>query len=66
MTEAAEENEQYKVMLTLIVCPRLVGYISSTSCFMAAVPRNKSNCVPGGSKPDRTHNYLSMKDITGW
>lgn len=40
--------------LTLMVCPRVVGYISSTSCFIAAVPRNKSNCVPGGSNPERT------------
>lgn len=40
---------------TLIVWPRFVGYISSISCFIAAVPRNKSNCVPGGSNPAKTN-----------
>lgn len=40
--------------------PRVVGYISSTSCFIAAVPRNKSNCVPGGSKPDKVKEWYHM------
>lgn len=51
---------------TLIVCPRVVGLISSTSCFIAAVPRNKSNCVPGGSNPKkhtRNQTYIT-EDIT--
>lgn len=44
---------QSTTTLTLMVCPRVVGYISSTSCFIAAVPLNKSNWVPGGSNPKR-------------
>lgn len=42
-----------------MVCPSVVGYISSTSCFIAAVPRNKSNCVPGGSNPEGAKENLS-------
>ena len=40
-------------ILAFMVCARVDGYVSSTSCFIAAVPRNKSNCVPGGSNPER-------------
>lgn len=47
---------------TLMVCPRVVGYVSSTSCFIAAVPRNRSNCVPGGSKPERHTLEFSKLD----
>lgn len=48
---------------TLIVCPRVVGYISSTSCFIAAVPRNRSNCVPGGSKPEKAKSGVTGHKI---
>mmetsp|Transcript_27629 Transcript_27629/g.57458 ORF Transcript_27629/g.57458 Transcript_27629/m.57458 type:complete len:320 (+) Transcript_27629:872-1831(+) len=34
-----------------IVCVHLVGNSSVSSGFAAAVPRNTSNCVPGGSRP---------------
>lgn len=44
-----------------MVWERVVGYMSSTSCFIAAVPRNKSNCVPGGSNPRRPDIITSEK-----
>lgn len=49
----------YTKKLTLMVWERVVGYMSSTSCFIAAVPRNKSNCVPGGSNPRRPNIITS-------
>lgn len=39
--------------ITFIWCAKVVGYVSSSSCFIAAVPRNKSNCVPGGNNPGK-------------
>lgn len=42
----------------------VVGYISSTSCFIAAVPLNRSNCVPGGSKPEMLKNGVTGHKIT--
>ena len=38
---------------TFIGCARVVGYMSSSSCFIAAVPRNKSNWVPCGNNPEK-------------
>lgn len=46
-----EEMKETASEPTFMVCERVVGYISSTSCFIAAVPRNRSNWVPGGSNP---------------
>ena len=37
--------------ITFIWWDKVVGYVSSSSCFIAAVPLNKSNCVPGGNSP---------------
>lgn len=51
------------IPVTFIVCPTVVGYISSTSCFIAAVPLNRSNCVPGGSKPEKSKNGVTGHKI---
>lgn len=53
-------------MPTLIVCWRVVGYKSSTSCFIAAVPLNKSNCVPGGSNPEEKTKVNTKKTYAKW
>lgn len=49
------ENDHER-LLTFIVCPRVVGCISSSSCFIAAVPLKRSNCVPGGNNPGPCEN----------
>ena len=51
------------IKLPLIVCDRVVGCMSSMSCFMAAVPLNKSNCVPGGSNPEKdTYRMMTQNN----
>jgi hypothetical protein len=49
-----------------MVCESVVGYMSSISCFMTAVPRNRSNWVPGGSNPGygKQNSFHPLSSVT--